>query len=157
MTILADLRGDSASVYPYGSWTERINRTANGVVVVGSKGAQGDGGMCGDLTVAGDMRDVAWIEVALGIGQANEGGTVQIGLSDADGTLAIARLRVDQIVPQQPVWFRLPVAEFKPVGGTQAGTVAGFDWTKVVQWHVQGDWATKQPYHLVVIAVRSRR
>ena len=44
VTILADLRGDSASVYPYGSWTERINRTANGVVVVGSKGAQGDGG-----------------------------------------------------------------------------------------------------------------
>ncbi len=157
MVMLADLRGTTATVYGYGSWKDHLNPSANGMVVQGAKGAQGDGGLCGNLTPNYDLSGATWVEVALGVGQTNEGGTVVVGLSDADGTLVTARIRVDQIVPQQPVWFRVPLTEFHTVGGEQAGKDPGMDWTKIGQWHVQGDWSTKKPYQVVVIAVRARR
>lgn len=157
MVMLADLRGETVTVYGYGSWKDRLNTTTNGVVILGGKGAQGDGGLCGGLTPNFDLSGANWIEVALGVGQANEASTVVLGLNDADGTLVTARIRVDQIVPQQPVWFRVRAADFSPVGGEQAGTNPAMDWTKVAQWHVQGDWGVKKAYHVVAIAVRARR
>lgn len=157
LVMLADLRGEAVTVYGYGSWKDHLNPTANGVVVLGGKGAQGDGGLCGNLTPNYDLGGATWVEIALGVGQTNEAATVVVGLSDADGTLVTARVRVDQIVPQQPVWFRVPLSEFRPVGGEQAGKLAGMDFSKVAQWHVQGDWAVKKPHQLVLIAVRARR
>ena len=157
MVMLADLRGPAVTVYGYGSWKDHLNPSANGMVVQGAKGAQGDGGLCGNLTPNYDLSGATWVEVALGVGQTNEAQTVVIGLSDPDGTLVTARIRVDQIVPQQPVWFRVPVSEFRLGVGEQAGKTPGMDWTQVAQWHVQGDWSVKKPYQVVVIAVRARR
>ena len=157
MVMLADLRGEGVEVYGYGSWKDRLNTTANGLMVLGPKGAQGDGGVCGNLTPNFDLSGANWIEIALGLGQSNGAATVVVGLSDPDGTLVTARIRVDQIVPQQPVWFRVPASAFAPVGGAQSGTNPEMDWTKVAQWHVQGDWGVKVPHQLVVIALRARR
>ncbi len=155
--MVVDLRGESVTVYGYGSWKDRINPTATGLAILGSKGAQGDGGVCGNLAPVYNLGGAAWIEVALGLGQTNEATTVVIGLNDVDGTLVTARVRVDQIVPGQPVWFRVPLSDFHPAGGEYAGRVPGMDFTTITQWHVQGEWGVKKPHQFVVIALRARR
>jgi hypothetical protein len=154
--MIADLRGEAVVVYGYGSWKDRINPTATGLAILGSKGAQGDGGVCGTLAPVYNLGGATWIEIALGVGQTNEATTVVIGLNDVDGTLVTARVRIDQIVPGQPVWFRVPLAEFRPVGGEYAGRVPGMDFTTINQWHVQGEWAVKKPHQFVIIALRAR-
>jgi hypothetical protein len=155
--MIADLRGESAAVYGYGSWKDRSLPTANGLSILGSKGAQGDGGVCGNLSPVYNVGGATWIEIALGVGQTNEATTVVIGLEDMDGTLVTARVRIDQIVPQQPVWFRVPLAEFHAVGGEYAGRTPGMDFTAISKWHVQGEWGVKKPHQLVLIALRARR
>ena len=155
--MIADLRGEATPAYGYESWTDRLNRTADGVAVVGSKGAQGDGGFCGNLSTPLDLTGMTYVDVALAVGQANEVPEVTVALGDADGTMASARIHIEQIVPGQPVWFRVPVATLLPGSGKYAGTVEGFDATKVAQWHLQGDWATKKPLNVLFIAVRARR
>jgi len=155
--MIADLRGEATPAYGYESWTDRMNRTADGVAIVGSKGAQGDGGFCGSLSTPLDLTGMTYIDVALAVGPANEVPEVTVALDDADGTMASARIRIDQIVPGQPVWFRVPVATLHLGSGKYAGTVGGFDVTRVTQWHLQGDWATKKPLNVLFIAVRARR
>lgn len=155
--MIADLRGESVVAYPYGSWKDRINPTANGLSVLGSKGAQGDGGVCGILSPVYNVGGATWLEIALGVGQTNEGATVVIGLEDMDGTLVTAQVRIDQIMPQQPVWFRVPLTAFHAVGGEYAGRTPGMDFTTISKWHVQGEWGVKKPYQLVLIALRARR
>jgi hypothetical protein len=155
--MIADLRGEATPAYPYGTWNEAVKRSADGVVIVGAKGAQGDGGMCGNMTTPLDLTGMAYVEVALAVGQTNEVPEVTLAVGDADETMASARIRIEQIVPGQPVWFRVPVQAFVLGSGKYAGKVAGMDWTKVAQWHVQGDWSTKKPLQVLVIAIRARR
>ena len=155
--LIADLRGEATPAYPYETWTEAVKRSADGVVIVGSKGAQGDGGICGNMTPSVDLSGMAYVEVALAVGQTNEVPEVTVAVGDADETLASARIRIEQIVPGQAVWFRVPVSAFLLGNGKYAGKVAGMDWTKVAQWHVQGDWATKKPLQVLLIAIRARR
>ncbi|MFT3829645.1 MAG: hypothetical protein QM691_08065 [Opitutaceae bacterium] len=155
--MLADLRGEVTAVYGYGSWKDRLSRTADGVVVLGAKGAQGDGGLCGNPSAPLDLSGMTYLDVALAVGQNNEAPEVSVALNDADGTMANARIRIDQIAPGQPVWFRVPIASLCAATGEYGGKMAGFDVTKVAQWHVQGDWATKKPLQVVVIALRARR
>jgi hypothetical protein len=155
--MIVDLRGETTPAYPYGSWKDHMNRSADGVVVAGSKGAQGDGGFCGTLDMPLDLTGMTYVDVALAVGQGNEVPEVTVALNDADGTSASARIRIEQIVPGQPVWFRVPLASLRPATGEYAGKVTGFDSTKVVQWHLQGDWATKKPLQVVFIAIRARR
>ena len=155
--MIADLRGEGTVAYPYGSWSEALNRTADGITAVGSKGAQGDGGACGNLPGPMDLSGMTYIEVALAVGNTNEVPEVTVAMGDTDETMATARIRVDQIVPSQPVWFRVPISAFVLGTGKYAGKVEGFDWTKVAQWHVQGDWATKKPLQVMFIAIRARR
>lgn len=155
--LLADLRGETTPVYSYGSWKDRLNRTADGVVVLGTKGAQGDGGLCCDPSAPVDLSTMTYVEVALAIGQTNETPEMSVALNDGDGTQASARIRIDQITPGQPVWFRVPIASLHAAIGEYGGKVPGFDATKVTQWHVQGDWATKKPLQVAVIALRARR
>ena len=155
--LFVDLRGEAAAAYPYESWTEALRRTPEGALVVGSKGARGDGGFCGNLNPAADLSGVAFVEVALAVGQNNEVPEVTIAAADADETQVSARLRIDQVVPGQAVWFRVPLGTFQLGTGKYAGKVAGMDWTKVAQWHVQGDWTTKKPLQVLFIAIRSRR
>lgn len=156
-TLFVDLRGETTPAYPYESWTEAVRRTPDGALVVGSKGARGDGGFCGNLNPAADLSGVAYVEVALAVGLNNEVPEVTIGAGDADETMATARIRIDQIVPGHAVWFRVPLGAFQLGSGKYAGKVAGMDWTKVAQWHLQGDWATKKPLQVLFIAIRARR
>jgi hypothetical protein len=154
--LLADLRGEATAAYPYGSWTEAVKRAADGVTIIGAKGAQGDGGICGNMATPVDLTGMTYVEVALAVGQANEVPEVTVAVGDADETMASARIRIDQIVPGQRVWFRVPVTRScSAVESTPE--VAGMDWTKVAQWHVQGDWATKKPLQVLFIAIRARR
>lgn len=155
--MIADLRGEATPAYGYESWKDSMNRTPEGVSVVSSKGAQGNGGFCGNLDTPMDLSGMAYIEVALGIGITNEVPEITIGLGDADGTLATARIRVDQIMPKQAVWLRVPLSAFHEATGEYAGKKPGMDWAKVTQWHCQGDWATKKPFQAVFIALRARR
>jgi hypothetical protein len=155
--LVADLRGEATPAYPYGSWVDAVKRSADGVVIVGAKGAQGDGGICGNMTTPVDLSGMTYVEVALAVGQTNEVPEVTVAVGDADETLASARVRIEQIVPGQPVWFRVPVHAFVLGSGKYAGKVTGLDWTKIAQWHVQGDWSTKKPLQVLVIAIRARR
>lgn len=157
IVMIADLRGEATPAYGYESWKDSMNRTVEGVSVVSAKGAQGNGGFCGNLDTAMDLSGMAYIEMALGTGTANEVPEVTIGLADADGTLATARIRIDQIVPRQPVWLRVPLSAFHEATGEYAGKKPGMDWSKVTQWHCQGDWTTKKPFQAVFIALRARR
>jgi len=153
--LIADLRKNAADVFSYSSWKDKLNPTADGLVVVGGKGAQGDGGLGRGIAPPLDLSRATFIEVALGVGALNELPEVTIALNDADGTQVSARIRIDQIVPKQPVWFRVRLSDFTPVNGF-AGTTPGMDWTSVVQWHLQGDWTTKKPFQAVLIALRAR-
>jgi hypothetical protein len=155
--LIVDLRGDATAAYGYESWKDSMNRTPEGVSVVSSKGAQGNGGFCGTLDAPMDLSGMAYIEIALGTGTPNEVPEVTVGLADADGTLATARIRIDQLVPKQPVWLRVPLSAFHESTGAYAGKKPGMDWAKVTQWHCQGDWATKKPFQAVFIALRARR
>ena len=31
------------------------------------------------------------------------------------------------------------------------------DWTRIKQWHLQGDWSTAAPFHVMFIALRTRQ
>jgi len=155
--LFVDLRGEGTAAYPYESWTDALRRTPDGALILGSKGAQGDGGFCGNLSPSADLSGVAYLEVALAVGLNNEVPEVTIGAGDADETLATARIRIDQIVPGHAVWFRVPVGAFQLGNGKYAGKVVGMDWAKVVQWHLQGDWSTKKPLQVLFIAIRARR
>jgi hypothetical protein len=65
-------------------------------------------------------------------------------------------VRVAQFMPGQPVWLRLKVADFTISSGQEAGADGKMDWTKVAQWHLQGDWNTKKPAQVLFIALRAR-
>lgn len=155
--LFVDLRGEATAAYPYESWTEALRRTPDGALVLAGKGAQGDGGFCGNLNPAADLSGVAYVEVALAVGLTNEVPEVTLAAADADETQASARIRIDQIVPGQAVWFRVPLGAFQLGSGKYAGKVGGMDWTNVVQWHLQGDWTTKKPLQVLFIAIRARR
>jgi hypothetical protein len=153
--MIADLRKNAADVFSYSTWKDKLNPTADGLVVVGGKGAQGDGGLGRGIAPPLDLSRATFIEVALGVGALNELPEVTIALNDADGSQVSARIRIDQVVPKQPVWFRVRLSDFTPVNGV-VGTAPGMDWTSVVQWHLQGDWTTKKPFQAVFIALRAR-
>lgn len=155
LLMLADLRGGSPSVFKYTSWSDAVLPAASGVTISGAKGARGDGGIGGNLTPVRDFTGVRFIDLALGVGAANEVPVVTVALNDADGTQVSAQLRIGQIVPNQPVWLQLPVSDFRTVGGFE-GKTPGMDWSNIVQWHIQGDWVTQKPFHMVFIALRGR-
>jgi len=154
--LLVDFRKTVPGIFSYSSWKDHLLASAAGLVVQGSAGAQGDGGLGRNFDAAMNLSDVSYVEVALAVGARNEVGEATIALNDADGTQVSARVRIDQIVPTLPVWLRVRRDAFTRVGG-QDGRDGKMDWTQVTQWHLQGDWTTKKPFHLVFIALRVRR
>ena len=156
--MIANLTATVPNVYGYESWLNRFGVVPNaGLRVEGSKGAQGDGGFCHTLDQSLDLSKCAFIEVALAVQPNNEVPEYTVALVDADGTLVWARVRVDQLMPGQPVWMRLPVSAFAiTTDPKQRGSDGKMDWTKVTQWHLQGDWATKKPAQILFIALRGR-
>ncbi len=98
-----------------------------------------------------------YVEVALGTGPKNEVPAITIAFNDVDGVQYTASVRVDQLVPSQPVWFRVRVSDFKlnDWKGDKTGKV--INWTRISQWHLQGDWRTEAPCHVMFIALRTRQ
>ena len=155
-TLFVDFRTNVPGLFDYGTWKDKLGISPTGIVIEGSKGAQGDGGMGHAVEPALDLSGIAYVEVALGVGSKNEVPEITVALNDADGTQVAARLRIDQIVANQPVWLHLPRESFALVSG-QGGKDGKMDWTKVAQWQLQGDWTTKKPLNVVFIALRVRK
>jgi hypothetical protein len=143
-------------VYGYESWKDNFAVAPNaGFRVQGSKGAQGNGGFCQKLDPPCDLGKCIYIEVALAVQPGNEVPEYTVAFADADGTLCWARVRVAQLMPGQPVWLRVPVADFT-LSGRDPGADGKMDWSKIAQWHLQGDWSTKKPAQVLFIALRAR-
>ncbi len=143
-------------VYGYGTWQNNfLVAPKAGFRVMGSKGAQGDGGFCKTIEPALDLSKNSFIEIALAVQSANEVPEYTVAFADADGTQCSARVRISQLMPGQPVWLRLKISDF--VASTRdPGADGKMDWTKVAQWHLQGDWNTKKPAQVLFIALRAR-
>jgi hypothetical protein len=154
--LIADLRTQPAGLFQYGSWNGKVAVTKSGLAVVGFKGAQGDGGMGAEIAPVLDLTAMTFVEVALGVVPGNEVPQVTIALNDADGTQFTARINIEQLVPGSPVWLRAKRADFK-LNGVEKGSDSQMDWSKVTRWHLQGDWATKQPLQVIFVALRTRK
>jgi hypothetical protein len=153
---LADLRTNLPNGFANGSWQGKISVTPSGTMILGTKGADGKGEMGQTLEAPLDLSQEKFIELALGVGARNEVPEVTIAFSDATGTQYTARLRIDQVLPQQAVWFHVRLADFRlnDWQGDRAGKK--IDWTRIKQWHLQGDWSTTAPFHVMFIALRAR-
>lgn len=154
--LFVDFRGKLPGIFHYGSWQDKLAISASGIVIEGSKGAQGDGGMGRNIEPALDLSGDTYIEVALGVGMHNEVPDVTVAFNDADGTQVATHLHIDQLAPGQPVWLRVRRDSFARVAG-QDGKDGKMDWTKVAQWQLQGDWVTKKPFNVVFIALRGTK
>lgn len=155
-TMLVDLRAEPPGLFQYGSWSGKVALTKSGLAVVGTKGAQGDGGMGADLAASVDLSAMSFLEVALGVVPGNEVPQVTLALNDADGTQFTARVGIEQLVPGQPVWLRVRRSDFK-LNNIEKGADSRMDWSKVTRWHVQGDWVTKKPLQVIFVALRTRK
>jgi hypothetical protein len=155
-TMIVDLRASQAGIFQYGSWNGKLVPAKSGMAVMGSKGAQGDGGFGQNIPDRIDLSQAEFLEVALGVVPGNEVPRVTIAVNDIDGTQFSAQISISQIVPGQPVWLRAHRNDFK-LNNTERGADSLMDWTKIGQWHLQGDWTTKKPLSVIFIALRERR
>lgn len=143
-------------VYGYGTWQNAFGVVAKGGFrIQGSKGAQGNGGFCKTMEPAIDLSHAKYIEVALAVQEGNDVPEYNVCFRDGDGTSCSARLRVAQLMPGQPVWLRLKLGDFAP-STRDPGKDGKMDWTKVDQWHLQGDWSQNRTAQILFIAVRAR-
>lgn len=156
VTMIVDLRANPPGLFQYGSWDGRVGLSKSGLVVIGAKGAQGDGGVGQKLSERIDLNQSTYLEVALGVAPGNEVPKITIAVDDIDGTQYSAPVLIEQLVPGQPVWLRAKREDFK-LNTTQRGADSLMDWTKIERWHLQGDWVTKKPMQVVFIALRERR
>lgn len=154
--MMVDLRAELPGLFSYATWEGKYTVTQSGLAILGSKGAQGNGGLGREISPAMDLSEVAFIEMALGTLPGNEVPDVTIALNDADGTQFSARLPVDQLVPGQPVWLRARRENFR-LNGVEPGMDSVMDWSRVVRWHLQGDWTTHRPIQVIFVALRTRR
>ncbi|PTY02115.1 hypothetical protein DB347_24650 [Opitutaceae bacterium EW11] len=144
------------AVYGYGTWQNNFAVAPKaGFRVQGSKGAHGDGGFCQTLESTLDLSQREFIEIALAVQPANEVPEYTVCFGDADGTQCWARLRISQLMPGQPVWLRLKKSEFT-ASTRDPGSDGQVDWSKIKQWHLQGDWSTHKPAQVLFIALRAR-
>jgi len=153
--MIVDLRKELPGLFDYSSWKDLLTLTPSGIAVLGSKGAQGNGGMGRAISPAMDFSRMTYVEVALGTIPGNEVPQITVALNDADGTQFTARINVDQLVPGQPVWMRVRREDFRLNPG-ERGADGEMDWTKVATWHLQGDWNTKKPCKVIFVAMRER-
>jgi hypothetical protein len=155
--LLADLRKPAGSGFVRGTWEAHVAKTASGLSVLGPRGADGSGELGEDFATPRDLSKVRFFEVALGVGLQNQVPEVTVAFDDASETQYTARIRIDQIVPEQLVWLRVRRADFKLNNwqGSKAG--AAIDWTKIIRWHLQGDWSKGAPFQVMLIALRDRQ
>jgi hypothetical protein len=155
-TMIIDLRSNPPDIFQYGSWSGKLAVAKSGMVVLGNKGAQGDGGFGQKLSERLDLNQAEYFEVALGTIPGNEVPKITIAFDDIDGTQYTAQVDVDHLVPGSPVWLRVKRNDFK-INPQYRGADSLMDWTKIQQWHLQGDWVTKKPMSVAFVALRERR
>ncbi|RXK53536.1 hypothetical protein ESB00_17740 [Oleiharenicola lentus] len=154
--MIADLRAELPGVFQYGTWKDQVTTTKSGLAVLGSKGAQGNGGLGREISPAVNLGDVRFVEVALGTVPGNEVPQVTLAFNDADGTQFTARVLVEQLVPGQPVWLRAKREDFT-LNPVEKGADSQMNWSQVTRWHLQGDWTTPKPMQVILVALRVRR
>ncbi|HET7536441.1 MAG TPA: hypothetical protein VFJ90_08310 [Candidatus Didemnitutus sp.] len=154
---IADLRTVLAESFSGGSWQGKIVNTANGCAVQGNKGADGKGELGQNLHPRLDLTGVKYVEVALATGPKNEVPAITVAFSDADDVQYTASIRVDQLVPGSPVWLRVHLSDFKLNNWKGDKTGRTINWAKIASWHLQGDWNTTAPCHVMFIALRTRQ
>ena len=157
ITLLADLRTPLPNGFAYGSWEGRVATIRTGLLVQGHRGADGSGELGHDFETTRDLTQATFFEVALGVGLQNEVPEVTIAFDDASDTQYTARIRVDQLVPEQPVWLRVRRSDFKLNNWQGNKASAVIDWTKITRWHLQGDWSKAKPFQILFIALRYRQ
>ncbi len=155
--LIADFRTKLPDIFSNGTWQGKLALSPNGFVVQGGKGADGKGEMGQRLGPPLDLSKEKFVELALGVGAKNEVPTVTIAFSDVGGTQYVASVRIDQVLPQLPVWFRVRQADFKLNNWQGDRAAKTIDWTHISQWHLQGDWITVAPFHVIFIALRTRQ
>ncbi|HVU32276.1 MAG TPA: hypothetical protein VHE61_02505 [Opitutaceae bacterium] len=154
--MIANLTEKVAGVSAYETWQGAMAVAQKaGFAVLGAKGAQGNGGFGQTLETPIDLSQCAYIELALAVQPGNEVPEYTIMFVDGDGTQCWARVRVDQLMPGQPLWMRVKVSDFT-VSTKDKGADGRMDWSKIAQWHLQGDWTTKKPAHILFMALRGR-
>jgi hypothetical protein len=136
--------------FAYGTWSKSVSAGKGGITIL--KGADGKGGCGADCDL--NLDDARFIELGLAVGVANEVPQVQLVFEDGDGTTVSWRVGVSQIMPTQPVWFRLPIAGMKI---DKPGKDGKLETGKIIKWHLQGDFSTEKPMHFMAIALRARR
>jgi hypothetical protein len=154
--MIADFRTSLAGVDSSGTWQGKLALSSNGFVIQGSKGADGKGDISQKITPSLDLSKETFIEIALGVGAKNEVPEVTLAFTDVGGVQYTARIRINQVLPQLPVWFRVKLTDFKLNNWQGNMTGKTIDWTRIERWHLQGDWATAAPFHVMFIALRSR-
>lgn len=154
--MIADLRVSAASLEAYGTWQEHVSVSPNGALVLGSKGADGKGGIGKALNPTLDLSRDVFIEVAVGVGQKNTLPEFTVAFSDVEQVQYTALIRVDQIVPGQPLWLRVRRSDFKLNDWQHRNTGRAIDWKRIAHWDLQGDWKTEDAAHFVFIALRAR-
>lgn len=155
--MIADFRNNLPGVASSGSWQGKLGLSASGFVIQGSKGADGKGEISGKITPTVDLSKETYVEVALGVGATNEVPEITVGFTDAEGVQYTTRIRIDQVLPQLPVWFRVKLTDFKLNNWQGNMTGKTIDWTRIERWHLQGDWTTTAPFHVMFIALRARQ
>lgn len=155
-TLIADLRSPLANSFCNGSWQGRVGVTASGLLVQGHRGADGSGEFGQTLVAPRNLSKAKFIELALGVGVKNEVPEVTVAFDDAGDTQYTARVRIDQMVPDQPVWLRVRREDFRLNNWQGNKASAVIDWTRITRWHLQGDWSKGAPLVVVFIALRTR-
>jgi len=156
VTLLVDLRTPPTNGFTYGSWQGRVATAASGLLIQGNKGADGSGETGQDFVSPRDLSRAEFIEVALGVGVSNKVPAITVAFDDAADTQYAARILIDQIVPEQPVWLRVRRSDFKLNNWQGNKGSAVIDWTRIARWHLQGDWSKAVPLVVVFIALRTR-
>ncbi len=136
--------------FAYGTWSKSVSAGKGGITIL--KGADGKGGCGADCDL--NLDDARFIELGMAVGVANEVPQVQIVFEDDDGTTVSWRIGISQIMPTLPVWFRVPMSGMKI---DKPGKDGKLNSSKVVKWHLQGDFSTEKPMHFMAIALRARR
>jgi hypothetical protein len=154
--LIADFRTNLPGVASSGTWQGKLALSSNGFVIQGNKGADGKGDISQKLAPVLDLSKDTYVEVALGVGAKNEVPEITVAFTDVAGVQYTARIRINQVLPQLPVWFRVKLTDFKLNNWQGNMTGKTIDWTRIERWHLQGDWATPAPFHVVFIALRTR-
>jgi hypothetical protein len=155
--LIADFRTNLPGVASTGTWQGKLALSPNGFVIQGNKGADGKGEINQKITPGIDLSKETYVEVALGVGAKNEVPEITVAFTDAVGVQYTARIRINQVLPQLPVWFRVKLTDFKLNNWQGNMTGKKIDWARIERWHLQGDWATTVPFHVIFIALRTRQ